>query len=135
MHTWRGLAVAVPTFKRNDMLVELLVSIERQSVRPALVLVVDNNPGGDARQVVEDFSTRGSLRVSYLPLGRNTGPAGAFASALAALHSRPDIEWMMCRGDDNPFRDADTIAAMMALSQQTEDRSPSGLGVFGMRRK
>jgi GT2 family glycosyltransferase len=49
---WADLAVAIPTFGRNENLLEVLRSIEGQTVVPRLVVVIDNNPGGEARRTV-----------------------------------------------------------------------------------
>lgn len=115
------------------MLVELLESIEAQSTLPGLVVVIDNNIGGEsARQTVDNFARRSSLRVSHLPLGRNCGPAGAFAAAMTNLQGMADIEWMMCRGDDNPFQEADVIAGMKAFAAATRHLAPVGIGNRGV---
>jgi len=130
--TWTGLCVAIPTFKRNESLSDVLVSIEAQTVRPSLVLVIDNNPGGEAHQTVETYAATSAMQIEYLALGKNTGPAGAFAAALETVANHQEKpEWMMCRGDDNPFPSTDIIAGIKALRDETETEKPAGLGIYG----
>ncbi|MEM6666605.1 MAG: glycosyltransferase [Pseudomonadota bacterium] len=63
------LVICVPTYRRNAELAELLADLQRQTLPPAhqvetRILVIDNNPGGDAKTVAE--SSTGELRVDYV---------------------------------------------------------------------
>jgi GT2 family glycosyltransferase len=130
---WPELAIAVPTFKRNGMLVELLKSIESQSMAPGLVVVVDNNTGREgALEVVREYARHSALQIKHLPLGENAGPAGAFSAAMVHLRGMVGIEWMMCRGDDNPFGDPDVVASMRAFADSVAHLEPAGIGNRGV---
>ena len=134
MVTWRELAIAIPTFRRNGPLLEVLKSIESQSTRPRLIIVIDNSPDAGAQGVVRDYTAEGRMLVEYLPLYQNCGPAGSFASATAALFFRSEPpDWMMCRGDDNPFDTNDAISSMHAFAQRVVDMSPAAIGTHGER--
>ena len=96
-------------------------------MRPELVLVLDNSPEGMACDVL----AASSVPTDYVRLGRNIGPAGSFASAIR--HARGHFEWLMCRGDDNPFPKGDEIAIMRSFSRAVAHLRPAGIGNTGER--
>lgn len=80
-------SVCITTARRNESLRDLLASIEHQTWLPAPdafeVIIVDNNPAGSARTVVDAFVTR-PWPIRYLhnpvpsiPVSRNTAIAAA----------------------------------------------------------
>jgi succinoglycan biosynthesis protein ExoM len=48
-----GISVCIATYRRLDRLEALLADLARQQLLPSEVIVVDNDPGGTARQVIE----------------------------------------------------------------------------------
>lgn len=129
---WDVLAVVIPTFRRNGQLLKVLQSIGQQSMHPRVVLVIDNSGDDGSRDAVARFAEEAPFQVDYLPMSTNSGPAGAFASAAGRLASRwPEIEWMMCRGDDNAFDRADAIEFMHGLSNRAAAFEPAVIGVIG----
>jgi GT2 family glycosyltransferase len=106
-----------------------LDSLTKQIVRPGLTLVVDNSPDADAKDVVEHYAAK--LPIEYLAMGYNSGPAGAFAAGINRLAGK--AEWMMCRGDDNPFDRHDILERMKTFAIRTAERKPAGLGITGGR--
>lgn len=128
---WSDMVIAIPTFRRNERLENVLRSIEDQSVFPAMVLVIDNNPEGDAKAVVDDYESPAGIVIEYLRMGSNAGPAGAFAAALSYLGTHPGRpEWMSCRDDDLPFDDTDRIAQLHTLAKNAPP-SVAGVGIWG----
>lgn len=127
---WDGLAVAIPTFHRNQGLGDVLRSITDQTRWPERVVVIDNSGTDVAAALVRDFWVQVPMRVEYLPLTENSGPAGSFHVAADRL-AEDGAEWMMCRGDDNPFRDPEAIDRMYQFAQDVAHRQPAGIGTLG----
>jgi succinoglycan biosynthesis protein ExoM len=80
-------SVCITTARRNEFLRDLLASVEQQTWLPAPdafeVIVVDNNPEGSAKAIVDAFATR-PWHVRYLhcpvtsiPVSRNTAVEAA----------------------------------------------------------
>jgi succinoglycan biosynthesis protein ExoM len=60
------VSICVPTFQRNDRLLAVLQDLARQTRLPDQVVVVDNDPGGGAKAVVEQYRAAGQpFRVDY----------------------------------------------------------------------
>ena len=87
-----GISICVPTFKRRELLSRRLDAIESQADVPVpfAVVVVDNDPLGTARLVVEEFSIRSSVSVRYIheprqsiSIARNTAVANAEGKYIA----------------------------------------------------
>src|SRR5277367_2699297 len=53
------VSVCLATFRRNDRLREVLQDLAQQDRLPDQVVVVDNDPAGGARSVVEQFADSG----------------------------------------------------------------------------
>lgn len=131
---WNTLAVAIPTFRRNQQLIEVLESISSQSMQPSVVLVVDNSPEDGAQEAVAQCAKESVFQIDYLSMSENLGPAGAFAAAVDALVRQPrGIEWMMCRGDDNPFDLIDAIECIHSFAKSVSHRRPAAIGITGVR--
>lgn len=127
---WKGMAVVVPTFFRNDSLAATLRSIGAQERAPAEVIVVDNSGCEHALSTVNSFRSRESIAAVHLAMSENEGPAGAFAAAVRYLQGH-QLEWMMCRGDDNPFPDSESIERLYQFAQRTKALRPAGIGTVG----
>jgi succinoglycan biosynthesis protein ExoM len=62
----QSISVCIPTFRRNDRLRAILDDLAVQERRPDQVVVVDNDPSGAARPVVEQYRASGvPFRVDY----------------------------------------------------------------------
>jgi succinoglycan biosynthesis protein ExoM len=59
------LSVCIATFRRNERLQAVLGDLARQLRIPDQVVVVDNEPGGGARTVVETYRAEVSFPVEY----------------------------------------------------------------------
>jgi len=100
-----GISICVPTFKRREMLSRCLDAIVGQvdvSV-PFVVIVVDNDPLGTARIVVEELRNRSSLHVRYIheprqsiSIARNTAVANAEGKYIAFIDDDecPESTWL-----------------------------------------
>lgn len=65
------LSICIPTYRRNDQLAELLGALQEVPPPPdgpnIRILVIDNNPGGEARSVVEAAAAEpGRYPISYI---------------------------------------------------------------------
>jgi rhamnopyranosyl-N-acetylglucosaminyl-diphospho-decaprenol beta-1,3/1,4-galactofuranosyltransferase len=117
----RVVAVVV-AHDRRDLLAEVLAALAAQTVRPARVVVVDNDSSDDSADVAR---SAGEL-VDLVELQRNTGGAGGFAAGMAvALEDhRPDWLWLM---------DDDTVPTPSALQHLLDAAELSGAVVAGSR--
>jgi succinoglycan biosynthesis protein ExoM len=59
------VSVCIPTFQRNERLRSLLDDLRHQSRLPDQVVVVDNDPRGGARAIVEAYRTAAPFTVTY----------------------------------------------------------------------
>jgi succinoglycan biosynthesis protein ExoM len=61
-----SISVCIPTFRRNERLRAVLDDLAQQQLLPTQVVVVDNEPTGAARPVVDQFRATGvPFRVDY----------------------------------------------------------------------
>lgn len=60
------VSVCIPTFRRNERLLAVLEDLGRQDRLPDQVVVVDNDPAGGARPIIEQYRASGvSFQVAY----------------------------------------------------------------------
>jgi rhamnopyranosyl-N-acetylglucosaminyl-diphospho-decaprenol beta-1,3/1,4-galactofuranosyltransferase len=108
----RVVAVVV-TMHRPVLLRESLAALAGQTRRPDHLVVVDNGPDDEARQVVETCG----LPVTYLPSRRNLGGAGGFA--LGMLHALAmGADWVWCADDDGRPADDSVLATLLAAAER-----------------
>ncbi|MEL6956013.1 MAG: glycosyltransferase family A protein, partial [Pseudomonadota bacterium] len=72
LRSWKlvSLVISIPTFQRNDALAELLSALQSQAhpapgIVDVRILVIDNNPDGRAKRVVDGFD---NIAATY-PVG------------------------------------------------------------------
>lgn len=84
-----GVSIIVPTFRRPDGLDMALQSLRGQTSGdlPMELIVVDNDPGGTARQAVETYAATAAFPTSYVH-EPNPGVSNARNAALAAAKYR-----------------------------------------------
>ncbi|MBW3077904.1 glycosyltransferase family 2 protein [Bifidobacterium simiiventris] len=107
------LAIVVVTYKRQQLLTKLFDSIERLTVAPWRIVIVDNEHSDETRGMVEDFSARltkqwgatvadasgNETRVVYAPQTANLGGAGGFSAGVKKAHEL-GAEWFWVMDDD-----------------------------------
>jgi glycosyltransferase involved in cell wall biosynthesis len=110
------ISVAAITFKRPQGLARLLSALEKQERHPArpyelTALVIDNDPGGSAREVAERFKNSPAMKLIYvheirqgIPIARN-----------AALEAVPPGDDFMCFIDDDEWPSEHWIDAFLEL--------------------
>lgn len=111
----RRPAIVIVTFKRQKLLAGLFDSIERLTVAPWRVVVVDNEDSEQTAHVVQEFSGRvhelwgdtlddpdahgGVGRVVYAPQKENTGGSGGFCEGVRIAYEL-GAEWFWVMDDD-----------------------------------
>jgi succinoglycan biosynthesis protein ExoM len=92
----RSVVIAMLTYRRLDQLGEAIRAVLAQTdaVQPtAVLMVVDNDPAANAKDVVADFTGRG---VQYL----HEPTPGIAAARNRALQAAPDDAWLVFIDDD-----------------------------------
>lgn len=109
---WDRLWVCVCTFRRNDLLAELLESLHAQRApRPPRLLVVDNDPDGGSEETVRRLWPQARWVHQPRP--------GIAAARNAALESLPEDADAVVFLDDDERAHPDWLAALV----RTADRS------------
>lgn len=107
------LSIVVVTYKRQDMLRDLLASFEGLTCAPWRIVVVDNENSSDTERIVKDYNERAedlwgagdpddtgaTDRVAYLPQRENTGGAGGFSAGVRHAY-RMGAAWFWLMDDD-----------------------------------
>lgn len=100
------IAAVVVTYNRLDLLKESLAAIEKQSLLPNRVIVIDNSSTDGTTEYLESLD-KSLYEVVYLE--RNIGGAGGFSLGIKiAVTQGYDLVWVM---------DDDTIPATTALKR------------------
>ncbi|OUO35846.1 glycosyltransferase [Olsenella sp. An290] len=137
----RRPAIVIVTFKRQQMLADLLDSILSLTVAPWRVVVVDNENSPQTASIVEGFAARaralwgptdddpdaegGTERAVYDPMAENTGGSGGFSEGVRrAFELGAEWFWVM---DDDVAVAPDGLEVLGRWSQEAE-------AVMGQRR-
>jgi rhamnopyranosyl-N-acetylglucosaminyl-diphospho-decaprenol beta-1,3/1,4-galactofuranosyltransferase len=105
------VAAVVVTWNRADLLERILRAVDAQTVRPDVVVVVDNASTDTTPQVLDRLTGELDVRLDVLRLSRNTGGAGGFHAGLErALASDAGLFWLM---DDDGLPPADCLASLL----------------------
>src|SRR5439155_253390 len=89
------VAVMVLARDRAEPLERTLRALERQTRRPDLTLVIDNDGTEDARAVIA-----AAAGVEVLPLNENLGCAGGFEAGERRLLEDPALDYVIGFDDD-----------------------------------
>ncbi|MBM3606390.1 MAG: glycosyltransferase [Alphaproteobacteria bacterium] len=99
-------AAVIVTFNRSAKLMKVLDALERQTLRPDIVLVVDNASTDDTPRLVEARALA-DHRLRHLRLPKNLGGAGGFHAGMeAAYHMGAQYFWV---SDDDAYPEPDAI--------------------------
>ncbi len=127
-------AIVIVTFKRQELLSQLLDSIEKSSVAPWRVVVVDNENSAATGDIVRSFESRanalwgttgddpdaegGISRAVYMPMDENTGGAGGFSAGVRRAYEL-GAEWFWVMDDDVAV-EPDGLAKLARWSEESE---------------
>lgn len=101
----KRLAMVIVTYKRQNLLEELCTSIENLTIKPWLVVIVDNENSEQTRQIADQLnatlqqSKKRGQSVVYLPVETNTGGAGGFYRGVKKAYEL-GAEWFWVMDDD-----------------------------------
>lgn len=133
-HGKPDIAIVVTTYRREDLLRVLLRSIERSTVAPTSVVLVDNDDSPEVRALAEEHGV-----TRYVGMAQNTGGAGGFSRGIAEAHAL-GCEWIWVMDDDVEVL-PDAIEKMAPWLAETDERLAAGapldqvVGVYqGLRR-
>lgn len=142
----RRLCVAIPTFRRPDLLERLLTALAAQTLpnlrTEAVIVVLDNDPDVSARPVVARAGPRSALDVRYehvaapgLCVVRNRALAAATALASFMVMIDDDVEperqWLEALVDVQERTDADAVVG--SIAPRLPENAPSWLGPLRAR--
>jgi succinoglycan biosynthesis protein ExoM len=121
------VAVAICTFKRNDLLTRLLdallVCAKQVSARAAVgVIIVDDTPDGLARPVAEAFKDRFELGLQF----RISGQQNISLARNLAVETAIGISDWTAMTDDDCEPPADWINALLDIQQRTMAHAVTG---------
>jgi len=106
---------AIVTFRRPESLAIVLRTLRAQSVLPSLTVVADNDPDESARSVVDTARAEWPGEILYAPVGKNLGPAGGWAHAVATATPMRALrgDWVLVIDDDDPFDSPDLVGCLL----------------------
>jgi GT2 family glycosyltransferase len=117
------ISVVVPTYKRPELLNRCLTALFMQTMDASRyeIVVVDDGPTDETRQVVLSWSEKSGPCVRYLPNNQRHGPAAA-----------RNRGWQAANGDIIAFTDDDCIPAAdwLAVGSASFD-NPTVHGISG----
>ena len=88
------IAIAITTFKRQDLLEELLISIRNLKIAPSEVIVVDNENSDATKRLAQKYNVE-----TYIGMEENTGGAGGFSRGIETAY-KAGHEWIWVMDDD-----------------------------------
>ena len=113
------LAVAITTFKRQDLLKILLDSFQSQNIVPRVIFVVDNENSPETKKLVESYPA-----TQYIPMDENTGGAGGFSRGIEEAYLS-GCEWIWVMDDDVKLL-PHAIENLSQWAKQTENDFAAG---------
>lgn len=108
------VCAVIVTFNRVDTLKTALAHILAQTVKPASILVADNNSTDGTRQYLAGIDGKDNIKCLYLP--SNSGSAGAIADAMryGMENGQYDYFWIL---DDDTFYEPKALEDLLQHSQ------------------
>lgn len=120
-----NVCAVIVTWNRLETLKTALAHILAQTVKPAMILIADNNSTDGTREFLKTLKDQSNIGCLYLDT--NVGSAGAIASAMKFGLSQADYDyfWIL---DDDTFYDKD---ALRELIDNIKDSPFDLLGLHG----
>lgn len=91
------IIAVIVTYNRCNLLMETLVAIESQTIKPAQIILIDNNSNDGTANLV--MSRRHKVKVRYERLQENIGGAGGFKLGMKYAYEL-GADWLWCMDDD-----------------------------------
>lgn len=96
------ISICIPAYKRTHLLKKLLGSIQIQSFKNFEIIINDDSPGDDVKNVIEEFT---GLPISYI---KNEQTAGAVINCIKVME-RAQAPWIKVMHDDDWFAGEDAL--------------------------
>ncbi|UII23872.1 glycosyltransferase [Fulvivirga ligni] len=116
------LAAFVITYNRPDIIGNTIKLINEQTLKPDLVLVVDNSESNDTEKNIRCLEYN---NIEYLRTGYNAGPAGAAKLALRVLADK-GYDWVYWGDDDDPPRSKKVFRRLIDLIEDAPNKVEVG---------
>lgn len=111
-------AAIIVTFNRSQKLLKVLDAIDNQTMRPDIILVVDNASTDDTADLVQQRA-QDDQSVRYLRLPENIGGAGGFHAGMKAAYGMgAHYFWI---SDDDAYPEPDAIEKLRAAMGSFEE--------------
>lgn len=123
----QNLAAFVVTYKRKNVVLDTLRKLAEQTVKPSLVLLIDNADDLALESALKAEDSLG-LNVEYIASGSNLGPAGAAALGLRELINRGYGYAYWVDDDDPPLFDNTLQELMAGFARKPQAFSFSAVG-------
>lgn len=120
-----NVSVALPTYRRPQMLAETLDSVFRQTVRPSEILIGDNSPDDETEKLVEGIKGTAPVPIRYV----HHRPALTEVQNVQYLFTHAQGELLLLMHDDDPLFER-------CIEVLTEPLSSNGdiVASFGLQR-
>ena len=110
MSVLTSTAAVIVTFNRSAKLMKVLDALDRQTLKPDLILVVDNASTDDTGELVE-ARARQDPAIRYLRLPKNIGGAGGFHEGMKAAYAHgANYFWV---SDDDAYPEPDALEKLL----------------------
>lgn len=108
-----NVACIVVTYNRKNLLINCLDAINRQSIKPNIIYIIDNASTDGTPQFVEKYKSE--IAINYIKLKENIGGAGGFYSGMKAAYdeNKYDFFWVM---DDDGEPDESCLKNLLKYS-------------------
>src|SRR5215213_9554314 len=97
------ISICIPAFKRVEYLARLLDSVKKQRFRDFEVIITDDSPAEEVRNLAEKYRYDFELKYS-----KNASPLGTPENWNAAIRQARG-EWIKLMHDDDWFRNEDSL--------------------------
>jgi GT2 family glycosyltransferase len=120
----KKFAAFIITRDRTKYLENTIQELQGQTIKPALILIVDNSETDLTRDQYEESLDEG---IAYMHTGYNAGPAGGAYYGLKTLFEK-GYDWVMWVDDDDPPKFKDMTEEMVKI---IENNAAVRLGMVG----
>jgi GT2 family glycosyltransferase len=104
----QSFSAFIITFERASILKETISSILSQTNPPEKILIVDNSASFDTQELIAGLS---NIKLEYVRMGYNAGPAGAAKIGLEHL-TKEGFSWVVWCDDDDPPKFEDSFEVL-----------------------
>ncbi|WP_336992375.1 glycosyltransferase [Leucobacter sp. VD1] len=119
-------------YNRRELLRESLEALAAQSRPVDRLVIVDNASDDGSVEVAAELLEQWGERARLIPLTKNTGGAGGFATGIAAAIAEEDVDWVWVM-DDDTVPGPDALSGALAAHERYCATGQDDLAVMGSR--